>query len=98
MSTFDELPLWLRTTLTVYPWRRIDPVPCAALSKPVAEARVALVTTAGLVPDGQPPFDESIKGGDYSSATTAFNDPIAAWTTNPAQGKSIPSVTASVLS
>jgi hypothetical protein len=49
MAKIDELPLLLRTTLKVYPWRRIDPVPCATLRKPVTESRVALVTTAGLV-------------------------------------------------
>lgn len=66
MPTLDELSLVLRTTLRVYPWRRVDPVRCARLRKPVAQSRVALVTTAGLVPDGQPPFDESIRGGDCS--------------------------------
>jgi D-proline reductase (dithiol) PrdB len=66
MSTFDELPLWLRTTLKVYRWRRIDPVPCARLARPIEQSRVALVTTAGIVPPDQPPFDASIKGGDWS--------------------------------
>jgi D-proline reductase (dithiol) PrdB len=66
MARIDDLPLWVRATLKVYPWRRIDPVPCAPLRKPIAKSRVALVTTAGLVPPGLPPFEESIKGGDYS--------------------------------
>ncbi|MHB8416823.1 MAG: glycine/sarcosine/betaine reductase selenoprotein B family protein [Myxococcales bacterium] len=66
MPTFDDLPLWLRTTLRVYPWRRIDPVPCARLARPLVRCRVALVTTAGLVPPGEPPFDEGVKGGDFS--------------------------------
>lgn len=66
MAAIDDLPLWLRATMKVYPWRRVDPVPSAMLKKPVAQSRVALVTTAGLVPIGQPPFDETIKGGDYS--------------------------------
>ncbi|MBI2222193.1 MAG: hypothetical protein HYU53_13425 [Acidobacteria bacterium] len=66
MGTFDELPVWLRTTLKVYPWRRVHPVPCSPLRKPLARCRVALVTTAGLVPAGQTPFDERIKGGDCS--------------------------------
>ncbi len=66
MAAIDDLPLWLRATLRVYPWRRIDPVPCRRLSKPLSQCRVALVTTAGLVPPGQPPFDDSVKGGDCS--------------------------------
>jgi D-proline reductase (dithiol) PrdB len=66
MPTLGELPLWLRTTLKLYPWRRVHPVPCSRLRKPIAQSRVALVTTAGVVPAGQPPFDERIKGGDSS--------------------------------
>jgi D-proline reductase (dithiol) PrdB len=66
MPNLKELPLWLRTTLKAYPWRRVHPVPCSRLRKPIAESRVALVTTAGLVPAGQAPFDEHITGGDCS--------------------------------
>ena len=66
MPTLRELPLWLRASLKLYPWRRLDPVPCARLSGPISKSRVALVTTAGLVVPGQPAFDESIKGGDVS--------------------------------
>ncbi|MEP6866036.1 MAG: glycine/sarcosine/betaine reductase selenoprotein B family protein, partial [Deltaproteobacteria bacterium] len=71
MAVFADLPLWLRATLRVYPWRRIDPVPCAVLRKPLSECRVALVTSAGVVPAGQPPFDESVRGGDYSYRVVA---------------------------
>lgn len=56
----------LRTFLRAYPWRRIDPVPCTALAKPFAECRVALVSSAGLVVPGDQPFDETVRGGDYS--------------------------------
>lgn len=66
MAALAELPLWLKTALRVYPWRRIDPVPCAPLRRPLPRCRVALVTTAGLVAPGQPPFDERIRGGDCS--------------------------------
>jgi D-proline reductase (dithiol) PrdB len=62
----SDLPFSLRMFLRVYPWRRIDPVPLARRGKPVEESRVALVTTAGLVPPGAPPFDASVKGGDFS--------------------------------
>jgi len=66
MARFADLPLWLRATLRIYPWRRIDPVPCAVLRKPLSECRVALVTSAGVVPSGQPAFDEAVRGGDFS--------------------------------
>ena len=32
----------------------------------MSEAKVAIVTTAGLVMPGQQPFDDDVKGGDYS--------------------------------
>lgn len=67
MALIEELPLWLRATLKLYPWRTIDPVPHATLTKPVEQCRVALVTTGGLVPPGLQPFDETVRGGDFSS-------------------------------
>ena len=36
------------------------------MQKPLNECRLALVSSAGLVVAGQTPFDESIRGGDYS--------------------------------
>jgi D-proline reductase (dithiol) PrdB len=78
MAHIEDLPLWLRATLKVYPWRRVDPVPCTPLRRPIAKSRVALVTTAGLVPPGLPPFDERIKGGDYSYRVIASNADVQA--------------------
>ena len=66
MAEFSELPLSLRLFLKTYRWRRIDPVPVARMTTDMARARVALVSTAGLVLPHQQPFDESIRGGDWS--------------------------------
>ena len=60
----DELPLWERTLIASYRWRRVSPVPATALRKPMHGCRVALVTTAGLVPPGSAPFDLARLGGD----------------------------------
>ena len=62
----DDLPLWERALIASYHWRRVDPVPRATLRKPIADCRVALVTTAGLVPPDLPPFDLGRLGGDAS--------------------------------
>lgn len=62
----DDLPLKYRLLLKAYPWRRIEPVPAARLRVPLDQAQVALVTSAGLVADGTPPFDLTMKGGDPS--------------------------------
>ena len=66
MPELKELSFTLRTFLRAYRWRRFDPTPLARRMKPLAECRVALVSSAGLVPPDAEPFDESIKGGDYS--------------------------------
>lgn len=66
MGELAEFSLGLRVFLRGYPWRRIEPVPFAPLAKPLSEARLALVSSAGFVLPGQPPFDESRRGGDPS--------------------------------
>ena len=66
MGDLREFSLATRAFLKSYRWRRIDPVPWAPLGKPLAECNVALVTTAGLIAPGQPPFDDGIRGGDPS--------------------------------
>ena len=66
MGDLSEFSLKYKLFLKAYPWRRIDPVPWAPLQKPLKNSRLALVSSAGLVLPGQNPFDESIRGGDYS--------------------------------
>lgn len=66
MAETSELALKWRLFLMGYRWRRIDPVPWTPLEKPLSECRLALVSTAGLVLPGQEPFDETVKGGDWS--------------------------------
>ncbi len=64
MGEIEEFPLAIRLFLRAYPWRRIDPVPWAPLRRPLAECRLALVSSAALVAPGQPVFDASVRGGD----------------------------------
>ena len=66
MGDLNEFSLPLRLFLKAYPWRRIEPVPWSPLRKPLADCRLALVSSAGLVLPSQPRFDESVKGGDPS--------------------------------
>ena len=68
MATYDDL-LWShRLFMKGYPFARyaLAPVPCTPLRKPLSEARVALVTSAGVHLPEQENFDHSIKGGDTS--------------------------------
>ena len=66
MAEYAELSLMTRVFLAAYRWRRIDPVPWSPLRKPLAESKVGIVSTAGLVLPDQAPFDEGVRGGDYS--------------------------------
>lgn len=66
VASVDELSLSLRLFFKAYRWRRIDPVPWTPMRRPLREAKLALVSTAGMVQPGQAPFDEAIRGGDFS--------------------------------
>ena len=66
MGQVGEFSIPVRLFLKAYRWRRIDPVPWTPLRKPLAECRLALVSSAGLVMPDQPPFDKSVRGGDVS--------------------------------
>ena len=49
-----------------YRYRRLDWRPGAVLQKPLSQSKIAVVTTAAFFRPDQLPFDESIRGGDYS--------------------------------
>ena len=66
MGDLSEFPLKYRIFLKAYRWRRIDPVPWTPLKKSVAQSRLVLVSSAGIVTSEQKPFDNSIRGGDPS--------------------------------
>ena len=66
MGDFSEFSLSVRLFLAAYRWRRIDPVPCAVMRKPLAESKIAIVTSAALTLPSQPPFDDGVRGGDWS--------------------------------
>lgn len=66
MAKITDLKLAYRLFMQAYPYRKVDWQPGANLTKPIKEARVAIVTTAALHTPDQPAFDTSIKGGDWS--------------------------------
>jgi len=77
MGEIEEFSLVDRTFLRAYRWRRIDPVPWAPLAKPLADSRLALVSSAGFVTPGQPAFDGSARGGDPSFRSIPSDFPAA---------------------
>jgi len=66
MALLEELSSKDRAMMSGYSFRRVEPVPWTPLARPLFQCRVALVTTAGLVPPGQPGFDREVSGGDFS--------------------------------
>lgn len=68
MASIDDLSLRYRLFMRNYAFARyaIPDSPCAPMTKPLSECRVALVTTAGLHEADDVPFDSGIKGGDTS--------------------------------
>jgi len=66
MARLEDLKLSHRLFMKAYRYRSVDWLPGARLLKPLSEARLALVSIAGLHLPGQPAFDPAIKGGDAS--------------------------------
>ncbi len=78
MAELTDVSLPLRTFLRAYPWRRIDPIPWAPTKKPLSQSRLALISSAGFVLPDQPPFDDSIRGGDVSFRQIPRDTPVSA--------------------
>jgi D-proline reductase (dithiol) PrdB len=66
VATLSDLSIRNRLFMATYRYRTVDPVPWARPRKPLRAARVALVTTGAVYAPGQEPFDEEMKGGDFS--------------------------------
>lgn len=66
MAKISDLKFAYQVFMRAYPYRKVDWHPGARLEKPISEARIAFVTTAAFSRPDQPPFDTTIRGGDYS--------------------------------
>jgi D-proline reductase (dithiol) PrdB len=76
MARLSDLQLKHRAIIQAYPFRRLDWHPGAKLAKPLREARIALVTTAGLYLPGQTPFRHSLRHDDCSYREIPADTPI----------------------
>ena len=66
MARIEDLGLSHRLFMKAYKFRSVDWRSGAPLAKPLAESRLALVTTAALHLPDQPAFDLALRGGDCS--------------------------------
>ncbi|HEX6097367.1 MAG TPA: hypothetical protein VF432_13645 [Thermoanaerobaculia bacterium] len=62
--------------LAKYEITTVADVPFTPFTKPVAASRIALITTAGLHFDDQPPFDRDTPSGDCSFRRIRANDDL----------------------
>jgi D-proline reductase (dithiol) PrdB len=76
MADLSEFSPALQLFLKAYRWRRLDPVPFVVLAKPLANCRVALISSAGFYTQEQPPFDEGKRGGDPSFRVIPADHPV----------------------
>ena len=77
MAKLSDLKLKYRLYMQAYPYRQIDWRPGAQLRKPLAAARIAVVTSAAFYGAGQEPFDPTVRGGDYSYREIAEDAALA---------------------
>ncbi len=66
MACLEKLSLSYRLFMKAYRSRSVDWSPRGHLAEPLSQARLALITTAGLHLAEQPPFDNGLRGGDFS--------------------------------
>jgi D-proline reductase (dithiol) PrdB len=66
MAKLSDLKLKYQLLIKGYPFRRVDWRPGAVLTKPLNQARIALITTAGFYLPSQQPFDQSYRHDDCS--------------------------------
>lgn len=79
MAKISDLKLAYQVFMKAYPYRKVDWHPGARLKKPLSEARVAVATTAAFFRPDQPPFDTSIRGGDYSYRIIPIDTDLSTW-------------------
>lgn len=64
MGSMKDFSPEVRLFLKAYRWRRVDPTPWTPLVKPLADCKLALVSSAALLTADAEPFDFSQRGGD----------------------------------
>jgi D-proline reductase (dithiol) PrdB len=66
MARLEDLTLAHRLLMRAYRYRQVDWSPGSRLAKPINAVKLAVISSAGLCLPTQAPFDESLRGGDFS--------------------------------
>ncbi len=62
-----------------YPWLTYETAPWTPLTRPLAQARIALVTSGGLIRPGQVPFQADNPEGDNGYRVVEGPGPLTQW-------------------
>jgi len=73
MASLNDLSLKHRLFMKTYRYRSFDWRPGALLRKPLFQAKLAIITTAGLHLPEQKAFDDRLRGGDFSFRELSSN-------------------------
>ncbi len=76
MAQLSDLKPKYHLLIRGYPFRRVDWRPGTRLSKPLNQARIALITTAGFFLPGQAPFGDSYRHDDCSFREIPWGTPV----------------------
>jgi len=77
VGKLSDLKLKYQLLIKGYPFRRVDWRPGATLTKPLNQARIALITTAGFYLPDQQPFDQSFRHDDCSYREIPWGTPTS---------------------
>jgi D-proline reductase (dithiol) PrdB len=77
MAQLSDLKWKYRLLIQGYPFRRVDWAPGTRLQKPLRDASIALITTAGFYLPSQKPFDQSFRHDDCSYREIPWGTPVA---------------------
>jgi D-proline reductase (dithiol) PrdB len=75
VARLSDLALKYRLLIQGYPFRRVNWRPGDRLEKPLSQARVALITTAGFYLPDQQPFQQSFRHDDCSFRVIPWGTP-----------------------
>ncbi|WP_176213162.1 glycine/sarcosine/betaine reductase selenoprotein B family protein [Sulfobacillus thermosulfidooxidans] len=71
-----------KTAFSDYPWISFFDSPFVALSKPLNQSRIALISSAGVSLTTQPPYDAEDPFGDHSFRGIDTKTPLPSWQVN----------------
>jgi D-proline reductase (dithiol) PrdB len=80
MVRIAEMDAKLAEFMLGYRWRGLGEIAPARLRRSLDECRVALISSAGMIAPGQKPYDQKVRGGDWTWREIAGDIDVATLT------------------